>query len=516
MWRSGRRSHRLLGAVTLTAFSLGCTSWRSQQAAPEEVIARKPNHVRVLQSNGMQLELWHPRLSGDSLVGQLTSTDSTRFGGMPLADVRAMQVRAVSAGKTVLLAAGVGAAVLLIAAAATADDEYFTPGGSDTTSCPLVYSWDGRRWRLDSGTFGGAIMSALTRTDVDNLLYATAVNDTLRLRTVNRARETDYLDYLAVLAVDHRPGSAVVPDGEGRLQSIVAPRVPLEATDFHGRDVLPQISRSDGWSWESIPTNRDSSRAADVRDGVELIFRRQPGATTARLLVEASNTAWAQFMMQRFVAFHGTATEAWYDSVSADRQMVHRIGRMMDREVYLGVSLKVDGQWVRQGVVREAGPEISKQQVVGLELSGVMGDTVTVRLESAPSIWRLDRVALDFAAPESFTVREILPDRAVDQAGRDVRGLVEVADEREYVMERGDSADLTFIVPPVPRGWARSYVLVTRGWYRLHVPATAEPRFALLERVLEEPMAASRLITGELGRAVAELNRDFRHTKARP
>jgi hypothetical protein len=57
-----------------------------------------------------------------------------------------------------------------------------------STSGPLVYSWDGRRWRLDSGTFGGAIMSASTRTDVDNLLYATAVNDTLPLRASWRSR----------------------------------------------------------------------------------------------------------------------------------------------------------------------------------------------------------------------------------------------------------------------------------------------------------------------------------------
>jgi hypothetical protein len=52
MWRSGRRSHRLLGAVTLTAFSLGCTSWQTQRAAPDAVIAGQTNHVRVLQSNG--------------------------------------------------------------------------------------------------------------------------------------------------------------------------------------------------------------------------------------------------------------------------------------------------------------------------------------------------------------------------------------------------------------------------------------------------------------------------------
>jgi hypothetical protein len=495
--------------VTLLTFGLGCTSWKTQQLAPEQVVASKrPEQVRVIQSNGAQLELWSPQLSNDSLVGRLQRTDSTKLTGMPLADIKELQVRGVSAGKTVLLVAGVGVTVLLIAAAALSDQEYFSPGPDSLNSCPFVYSWDGRQWRLDSGTFGGAIMPALTRTDVDNLLSVAAVEDTVRLRVANQSRETDHLDYFAVLAVDHRPGTTVVPDGEGRLQSLGAPAAPIAASDFRGGDVLARVQRSDGWSWESAPGGRDSSRAADVRDGIELSFRRRPAATAARLLVDASNTAWAELMMGRFVALHGDATQAWYDSVAADRRLARRIGGMMAREVYLTVSVRVDGRWERQGLVREAGPEISKQQVVPLDLSGVSGDTVTIRLESAPSLWLVDRVAIDYSAPESFTAGEITPSRAVDQGGRDIRTLLAAADEREYVMERGDRAELAFAVPPIPSGRARSYVLVTRGWYRLDVPATGAPQFALLERVLGEPLAASRLITGDLGRAIAALEQE--------
>jgi hypothetical protein len=489
----------------LVTFGLGCSTWKSPQLAPEQVLATKrPDHVRVIQTSGAQLELWNPRVTNDSLVGTLERIGSTRFSGVPLADIREVQVRGVSAGKTVLLAAGIGVTVLLVAAAVMEDEEYFSR--PDTlNSCPLVYSWDGSRWRLDSGTFGGAIMPALARTDVDNLLYPKDSDGTVRLRVANESRETDHLDYLAVLAVDHRPGTAVVPDGEGRLQSVIALQAPMEAKDFGGRDVLTRVGLSDGWSWESTPGGRDSSRAADVRDGIELSFRRPPGATSARLFVDASNTAWAQFMMSRFVRLHGTATETWYDSVAADRQLVQRIGGMMTREVFLSVAVKVDGRWEPQDVVREAGPEVAKQQVVPLDLSRVKGDTVSVRLESAPSLWLVDRVAIDYSPAEQFTAREITPRRAVDRSGLDVLHLLKAVDAREYVMERGDAAILTFVVPPVPRDRRRSYVLVSRGWYRLHVPATAEPQFALLERVLAEPLAASRLITGDLRRALATL-----------
>ena len=59
--------------------------------------------------------------------------------------------------------------------------------------------------------------------------------------------------------------------------------------------------------------------------GSSLSFRRPPGVTSARLLVDASNTAWAELpRWLRFVAMHGTATQAWYDSVAADRRLAGR------------------------------------------------------------------------------------------------------------------------------------------------------------------------------------------------
>lgn len=168
----------------------------------------------------------------------------------------------------------------------------------------------------------------------------------------------------------------------------------------------------------------------------------------------------------------------------------------------------MNGAWERQNLVREAGPEISKQQVVPLDLTNVEGDTVTVRLESAPSLWLVDRVGIDYAAPDEFTTREITPSRAVEEGGRNVLSLLSAVDRREYVMEWGDIAEVSFSVPPISPGRVRSYVLVSRGWYRLDVPDRGEPQFALLERALAEPLATSRLITGDLGRALNALAED--------
>lgn len=73
----------------LVTFGLGCSTWKSPQLAPEQVLASKrPDHVRVIQTSGAQLELWNPRVTNDSLVGTLERIGSTRFSGVPLADIR--------------------------------------------------------------------------------------------------------------------------------------------------------------------------------------------------------------------------------------------------------------------------------------------------------------------------------------------------------------------------------------------------------------------------------------------
>lgn len=226
---------------------------------------------------------------------------------------------------------------------------------------------------------------------------------------------------------------------------------------------------------------------------------------TARLVVDVRNTEWAEYMMGRLVGLHGAATRRWYDSVAAHPDLAAQLARMMTREIYLGVWVHVNGRWERRGTVTEAGPETWKRQAVLLDLAGISGD-VRVRLESAPSLWLIDQVAMDYSSPAPLRVRELEPSRANSGRGGDVLPLLAAADRRELVLERGETAEVLFADPPAAPGMARSYMLASRGWYRLHVPESGAPQTAVLHRALSEPLAASRIITGDLMRAVRALD----------
>src|SRR4051812_45619088 len=194
---SGFRSFPVRPAIGLLLVSAGCTTWKTQSAAPADVVAKNTgSHVRITRSDGSTLELTNAAISGDSLSGHSTAAkDSTSRTTIPLAGVQSVAVRGVSAGKTVLLVGGLGLTAMLVAAAVQGDDPAPTPPPNPGdippgVSCPLVYSWSDGNWRLDSGTFGGAIAPALARTDVDNLIHAAPEGGMLRLRVANELNET--------------------------------------------------------------------------------------------------------------------------------------------------------------------------------------------------------------------------------------------------------------------------------------------------------------------------------------
>ena len=514
-----RRDRHLTRAVALVAAAAllhGCTVWRAEPLLPSTFGAgAQRGLVRVTLPDGNRLSLRNPVILGDSLIGQpADGKDPNGRVAVALADVRMTEVSHIDGNKTVSVVFGVGAMVLLIAALASSDPPPPPPpsGGCAgcTFSCPLIYSWDGHEWRLDSGTFGGAIVEALARTDVDNLVFARAVDGRVRLRLVNELNETDYADAVHLLAVDHDPDVSVAPDAAGALHTFGAAQPPIRATDYRGTDVLARVRAVDGWQWESVPTGRDTSRAADLWDGLVLTFARPRGAQEARLVLDANNTPWAAAMLGLFVQAHGSATAAWYDSLNHSPALAGGLGERLAREAFLTVAVKTGAGWTPQGRVWEAGPEVSKRQVVRLDLSGVSGDTIRVRLDAPAAFWIIDRVAIDYGPERPLRVTELRPHSAVTFSGTDVRAVLDSTDRASFRMETGEGAIVSFIVSPPMTGQARSYLVRSSGWYRIHTTAVGAPDSVLLRRVMSEPGAIGKISVAQLNVALARLEAQSR------
>ncbi|HUP18914.1 MAG TPA: hypothetical protein VM778_03050 [Gemmatimonadota bacterium] len=485
---------RASAIVALALLTLaGCMTWKAGEGGTEAVLAGRPDKVRVLLANGNQVELDSPVLSGDSLLG----LSSGRRMAVALERVRGVEVRRFSVARTALFV-GAGVTAVIIAVNVSEDDS--PPQPEPHVSCPLVYSWDGEGWRLDSGTFGGAITEGLARTDVDNLEYARSSPDgVVRLKVANELAETDHLDALRLMAVDHASGTMVAPTPDGSILGIGALRRPSRARDVRGHDALERLAAVDGWSWESA-----LSHPAD-RDGLELEFPRPHGAAEGRLVVDAHNTPWSAFLLTEYVRAHGDELGDWYAAMDADPERARLFFGRLARDAFLEVAIWTPDGWRPQGLAWEAGPEIVKRQVIPLDLTGVEGGTVRVRLSAPASFWLIDHVAIDFGPAPPVTVRELAARDARTRDGADVLPEIAAPDGRTWTIETGDWAEVTFAVPPVPEGSTRSYLLASTGWYRVDARRDGEPDRELLARFENEAGAIARLSRERRDRALAAL-----------
>jgi hypothetical protein len=487
------------------ALVAGCQSWRSSNVSPAATLGDKPpTEIRVTTASGRQT-VHGPSIAGDSLIGAThgASTTAGRYA-VPLQDVQRIEVRRVDAVKTIALLGGVALTTAAFAAAASSGNGGGSDGTHPSASCPMVYSWDGTHWRLDSGTFGGAISRGLQRMDVDNLEHAFARDGQLRLRVTNELRETDHVDALGVTLVEHAPGITVAPDHAGEVHGFRAVTQPVSAVDYRGRDALAHVRGRDERVWISRPAGRDSARAADVRDGLELAFVRPAGARVAHLVMDGNNTLWATYLLSEFISAHGAATAAWYDSLDTDPALARRAFAPLAREGFLTASVRTGGGWRTVGQYWEAGPEIAKEQVLHLSLRGVEGDTVHVRLESAPAFWLVDRVGMAFGPDEPVRARELPMVAAVRGDGGDAAGNLAGIDGRYLTLETGEHALVTFAAPQA-NGAERSFLLHSTGWYRVRTAERGRPAVAFLDRLATEPLALSKAAVAKLNSGLASL-----------
>jgi hypothetical protein len=127
--------------------------------------------------------------------------------------------------------------------------------------------------------------------------------------------------------------------------------------------------------------------------------------------------------------------------------------------------------------------------VLPLDLSRVRGDSVRFRLSPPRGFWALGYFALDYGTDQPVTVDTLAP-RAASGDGS-ILAAVTTADTLYYAMPNtGDRATLEFTAPPLTGGKARTVVLHSRGWYRLHLTPRAEPDTAALRRIADVPGGA--------------------------
>ena len=122
----------------------------------------------------------------------------------------------------------------------------------------------------------------------------------------------------------------------------------------------------------------------------------------------------------------------------------------------------------------------------------------------------VNSVRADYSDDLPVETFEVSPFEAKDYRGKDLRDVLEITDDRYHLMSTSDWAEFSFIAPPAKKGYQRTYVLKSTGYYTINISSDGEPQTDLLTRFINEPYAfgqySIRLLNGYMTSALAKLD----------
>ncbi|HEU4834498.1 MAG TPA: FG-GAP-like repeat-containing protein [Pyrinomonadaceae bacterium] len=362
------------------------------------------------------------------------------------------------------------------------------------SSCPYLYVWNGERFEFVTDFMGGGEMGHLDAPGIFNMPdpdeYVRIRGDQLRerngryeLRVTNELEEALFLDRVQLISVAHPEGVEVYPN-EGltvppqpfKVYSTRDARPPLAAVDEHGHDVLSRIAVVD----RQYPDDFKLHGIRGYADEHELTLKLDAGSSSpVKLLL----TGWTDY--------------AW----SSDNLAASQSGKSLQLPA-LQVKDK-QGRW--KTVVENVGIPVGRPQTVVVDLAGkflsasrdvrivtnmrIYWDQILVDTSGGNFPQRLTRLdptiaelrwrgfslehSPDGRQPLTYDYKQVSftsPWKVM--TGRytregDVRELLLAPDDMFVISRPGDEIELSFAadkLPPLPRGWTRTFLLYADGF----------------------------------------------------
>jgi tetratricopeptide (TPR) repeat protein len=363
------------------------------------------------------------------------------------------------------------------------------------SSCPYLYTWNGERFEFITDFMGGGEMGywhapgVRNKPDPDEYVRIPEGklkprNGRYELRVTNELEEVLYVDQLQLVAVAHPQETEVYPN-EGLIDPPLPPfklyktrnaHLPVSATDDQGRDVLDRIASLDRRYPDDFKLHSLRGYAEEHTLTLDV---GQPSVGQTVLLM----TAWTDY------AFSS-------DNVAASQSGLS----MMPPAVQVK---DAQGNW--KTVIPDMGIPVGRPQTVAVDLTGkFLTQNREVRIVTNMRIY-WDQILVDTSSgnfPTQLTrlnpltaelhwrgfSAEVTPDgrqpygydyervSAVSPwktfAGRytregDVKALVSKTDDLFVISLPGDEIAVSFDarrLPPLPRGWKRTFLLYADGF----------------------------------------------------
>ena len=484
---------KIASMVTLTAFisfTFSCATYTTKKINIERGEFWKGENVSFMTVYTKSGDLYEfskrqpAKIVGDKIVGEsIDDTGKKKAVSIPLSEVEVVWIKKVDSGKTLIKSFSIvgGVAVLMVVAIIKADP-----------SCPFIYSFDGENYILDAEPYAGAVCRGLKRTECCGLEHLKEVNGEYRILMTNELDETDYTDELKLVVVDHLGDVRVVPDTWGGIHTISNPIAPMRAYDREGSDLSFYVSENDQRVWVSRDREKIPLKVAELKDELIFEFPKPRETSHAKILFNGGSTLLGSRALKHYLELYGKEVSRWYEEVkNLGPAFLKMVNTALREELYsLQIRVETEKGWESRGILSGGPFLISKEKVYTLDLTGVPGDTLRIKLTPPTAFWKIDYLAVDYSDDVPVNITEIKAVKGTSNSheGEDAVTLLGENDDNYLEMANtGDSTELVFQVPPSHPGMERTVILRTAGYYHMHLNADGDPNRDILDRIHSEP-----------------------------
>jgi hypothetical protein len=372
---------------------------------------------------------------------------------LPSSNIAKMEVYKVDTGRTAIVVAGAVYGALAVAAIIVLLTKEM--------SCPFVYSETGTDIRMEGEIYSGATAVPVERDDYLRLKSIKPVDEMYSIRITNEVKEIQNTNLAELLVFDHPRDVEILVDKYGISHSVMDIRQPVTASNAYGRSLTAELSGCDNERYFSEIRNDNL-----LLDTISLSFDRPHNSQRAKLVISAKNTMWLDYMFARLSDMFGSRYDEWV-KIRNKRSREYLQQWSLDQGIPLAVYLETTSGLQFVDYYNVPGPARDKRDILDIDLSGVTGDRVNVKLVSGIMFWDFDYAGMDFSDDVNAGRTVVSLDNAADETGKEVASLLLHDDDRYLVQpDINNEARLNFKVPPQIPGTERSVFLHSKGNYQ--------------------------------------------------
>jgi hypothetical protein len=399
-------------------------------------------------------------LHGTGIEYDITGTDSTQVGLVPLDSVAAMEsfTTVPDVGTSVavsLLATGAGVAGTAALAVAIFG------------SCPTIYSSDSAGTPvLEGEAFSYSIVPLFERRDVFRLGAQPDARGVLNLEVRNEALETHYINHLQLLEVTHGVDEVVMPDGANHALALSGVVHPAAVVDRRGRDLRDILARDDSLVFQSDSATIARATVHDMDDYIDVALPTPHGVDSVALVFDLRNSLLNTVLLYDVVLGpQGAHAIDWMAKDMSHISQAVTLGRWYGSRMGMHIAVWRDGQYEPVAYVPDAGPIAWRRVAAVVPVPPL--DTLRLRLTFVADQWRSGSLAIATRVrrPEPRVIALSSVHTAGGAADSSALHNLHDSDQRYLATTAGQRFTARFETGQPSADSSRTFLLASQGYY---------------------------------------------------